>query len=96
MLTITVLINVCMFIERFLIIVPSLSHKNMPFIWHTYSLSLVETLVNVSAFALFALLYVLFTKFFPIVAVTDVRELGVRHVDIELGRTKVHTTTGEE
>ena len=43
MLVVTLLINVCMFIERFLIIVPSLSHKNMPFIWHTYSPSWVET-----------------------------------------------------
>jgi len=96
MLAITLLVNICMYIERFLIIVPSLSHKNMPFIWHTYSPSLVETSVNLGALALFALLYVLFTKFFPIVAVTDVRELGVSHADVELGRGKVHTTTGEE
>ena len=33
MLVISLLINVGMFIERFLIIVPSLSHKNMPFVW---------------------------------------------------------------
>lgn len=96
MLVVSLLINVCMFIERFLIIVPSLSHKNMPFVWHTYSPSLVETSVNVGVVALFALLYALFTKFFPIVAVTDVRELGVRHTDVELGRTKVHSITGEE
>ncbi len=96
MLVVTLLINVCMFIERFLIIVPSLSHKNMPFVWHTYSPSLVESSVNVAALAGFVLLYVLFTKFFPIVAVTDVRELGVRHSDVELGRTKVHSTTGED
>jgi molybdopterin-containing oxidoreductase family membrane subunit len=95
MLGITVLINICMFIERFLIIVPSLSHKNMPFIWHTYSPSVVEVSVNAAALAGFALLYALFTKFFPIVAVTDVRELGVRHADVELGRTKVHSLAGE-
>ncbi|HET7318158.1 MAG TPA: NrfD/PsrC family molybdoenzyme membrane anchor subunit [Nitrospirota bacterium] len=96
MLFVTLLINVCMFIERFLIIVPSLSHKNMPFVWHTYSPSLVESSVNMAALAGFVLLYALFTKFFPIVAVTDVRELGVRHTDVEVGRTKVHSITGEE
>lgn len=96
MLVVTLLINVCMFIERFLIIVPSLSHKNMPFVWHTYSPSLVESSVNMAALAGFVLLYALFTKFFPIVAVTDVRELGVRHTDVEVGRTKVHSITGEE
>jgi Ni/Fe-hydrogenase subunit HybB-like protein len=95
MLVVTLLINVCMFIERFLIIVPSLSHKNMPFVWHAYSPSLVEISVNMAAFAGFILLYALFTKFFPIVAVTDVRELGVRHRDVTLGRAKVHSISEE-
>ena len=35
MLVVSLLVNVGMFIERFLIIVPSLSHKNMPFAWGT-------------------------------------------------------------
>jgi Ni/Fe-hydrogenase subunit HybB-like protein len=96
MLVVTLLINVCMFIERFLIVVPSLSHKNMPFVWHTYSPSLVEISINVAAFAGFVLLYALFTKFFPIVAVTDVRELGVRHTDVRLGRADVHSLAEEE
>ncbi len=95
MLVITVLINICMFIERFLIIVPSLSHKNMPFIWHTYSPSLVEVSVNAAALAGFALLYTLFAKFFPIVAVTDVRELEVRQAEVQFGRTKVPAITGK-
>jgi len=96
MLVVTLLINVCMFIERFLIIVPSLSHKNMPFIWHSYTPSLVEMSVNAAALAGFVLLYVLFAKFFPIMAVTDVRELGVRHADVKIGRADVHTTTEED
>jgi len=96
MLVITLLVNVGMFIERYLIVVPSLSHKNMPFIWGTYSPSWVELSVTAAAFAGFTLLYVLFTKFFPMVALTDVRELGVRHTDVQLGRTQVHSLTGEE
>jgi Ni/Fe-hydrogenase subunit HybB-like protein len=96
MLVITVLVNVGMFIERYLIVVPSLSHKNMPFIWGTYSPSWVELSVTAAAFAGFTLMYVLFAKFFPMVAVTDVRELGVRHADVSLGRAKVHSLTEEE
>ena len=96
MLVITLLVNVGMFIERYLIIVPSLSHKNMPFIWGTYSPSWVELSVTAAAFAGFTLMYVLFAKFFPMVAVTDVRELGVRHADVKLGRAKVHSFTEEE
>ena len=78
MLVVSLLVNVAMFIERFLIIVPSLSHKNMPFAWGSYSPSLVEILVNLAALAGFALLFTLFAKFFPIVAISDVRELEVR------------------
>jgi Ni/Fe-hydrogenase subunit HybB-like protein len=96
MLVITVLVNISMFIERFLIIVPSLSHKNMPFVWGTYSPSWVELSITAAAFAAFSLMYVLFAKFFPMVAVTDVRELGIRHVDVRLGRADVHSITGEE
>jgi Ni/Fe-hydrogenase subunit HybB-like protein len=96
LLGVTLLINVAMFIERFLIIVPSLSHKNMPFAWGSYSPSLVEISVNVMALALFALLYSLFAKFFPIVAVTDVRELEARQGQVQLGRAEIPSLTVED
>src|SRR5574341_418450 len=96
MLVVSLLINVCMFIERYLIIVPSLSHKNMPFIWHTYFPSWVELSVAAAAFAGFALLYTIFAKYFPIMAVTDVRELEVRKAHVPLGRAKLPVVAGEE
>jgi len=96
LLVLTLLINVAMFIERFLIIVPSLSHKNMPFAWGSYSPSWVEISVNVMALALFALLYTLFAKFFPIVAVTDVRELEARRGQVALGRASLPSLPVED
>jgi molybdopterin-containing oxidoreductase family membrane subunit len=96
MLVVSLLINVCMFIERYLIIVPSLSHKNMPFIWHAYAPSWVEMSIAVAAFAGFVLLYALFAKFFPIMAVTDVREFEVRKAEVTLGRAKLPVVAGEE
>ena len=96
MLAVSLLVNVAMFIERFLIIVPSLSHKNMPFIWGSYRPSWVEISVNIAALAGFALLYTIFAKLFPIVAVTDVRELEVLETRVPLGRTEVQTVAGEE
>jgi molybdopterin-containing oxidoreductase family membrane subunit len=96
MLAVSLLINVCMFIERYLIIVPSLSHKNMPFIWHAYAPSWVEMSIAVAAFAGFFLLYALFAKFFPIMAVTDVREFEVRKAEVPLGRAKLPVVAGEE
>jgi molybdopterin-containing oxidoreductase family membrane subunit len=96
MLVVSLLVNICMFIERFLIIVPSLSHKNMPFIWHTYSPSWVEISVNLMAVAIFALLYTIFAKFFPIVAVADVRELEVREGHVPFGRAELPSIAGKE
>jgi len=96
MLVVSLLVNVAMFIERFLIIVPSLSHKNMPFVWGSYRPSWVEISVNVAALAGFALLYTLFAKLFPIVALTDVRELEVRQADVLLGRARLPSIAGKE
>jgi molybdopterin-containing oxidoreductase family membrane subunit len=96
MLVVTLWVNVAMFIERFLIIVPSLSHKNMPFAWGSYSPSWVEISVNIAAVAGFTLLYTLFAKFFPIVAVTDVRELKAREAEVQLGRASVPSIVGKE
>jgi molybdopterin-containing oxidoreductase family membrane subunit len=96
MLVVSLLVNICMFIERFLIIVPSLSHKNMPFIWHTYSPSWVEISVNLMALAIFALLYTIFAKFFPIMAVADVRELEVREGHVPFGRAELPSIAGKE
>ncbi len=96
MLVITVLVNISMFIERYLIIVPSLSHKNMPFVWGAYSPSWVELSVTAAAFAGFTLMYVLFAKFFPMVAVTDVRELEVRLAEVRLGRAKLLSIATKE
>ncbi len=96
MLVVSLLVNVGMFIERFLIIVPSLSHKNMPFAWGSYSPSWVEISVNLAALAGFALLFTLFAKFFPIVALCDVRELETRQTEVPMGRARVTSIVEEE
>jgi len=96
MLAVTLLINMGMFIERFLIIVPSLSHKNMPFVWGTYSPSWVELSVTAAAFAGFALMYTIFAKIFPMVAVSDVHEYESQKALLPLGRTRVPSLVGKE
>jgi len=96
MLLVSLLVNVGMFIERFLIIVPSLSHKNMPFVWGSYSPSWVEISINLAALAGFALLFTLFAKFFPIMAISDVRELEARKAEVTLGRARLPSIAEEE
>lgn len=96
MLTVTLLINLAMFIERFLIIVPSLSHKNMPFAWGGYAPSWVEISITAGAFAGFALMYTLFAKTFPMVAVTDVREHEALRRVVPYGRARLPSLAGKE
>jgi molybdopterin-containing oxidoreductase family membrane subunit len=72
------LICVGMWLERFLIVVPTLAAPRLPYNWRGYSPTWVELSITAGTFAYFVLLYALFTKLFPIVAVWEFKE-GLRH-----------------
>jgi molybdopterin-containing oxidoreductase family membrane subunit len=63
-----------MWLERFLIIVPTLAHPRLEFNWGSYSPTWVEIVLAAGPFGYFVLLYALFTKLFPIVAVWEYKE----------------------
>ena len=67
----TVLVG--MWLERFLIIVPSLGHKYLPYSWGRYQPRPVEIMITVSTFAAMALLYVVFSKVVPIISVWELK-----------------------
>jgi molybdopterin-containing oxidoreductase family membrane subunit len=73
--SITVVIG--MWLERFLIIVPTLSHPKLPFNWHSYRPTWVEVMLTMGPIGYFILLYAVFVKLFPIVAVWEYKE-GLR------------------
>jgi Ni/Fe-hydrogenase subunit HybB-like protein len=60
-----------MWLERFLIIVPSLSRKSMPYSWGTYTPQWPEITIMVAAVAAMALLYLLFSRFVPIISIWE-------------------------
>ena len=60
-----------MWLERFLIIVPALGAKNLPYSYGTYSPQLVEVTITVAAFAAMCLMYMLFAKFVPIISIWE-------------------------
>jgi molybdopterin-containing oxidoreductase family membrane subunit len=62
-----------MWLERFLIIVPSLGHKYLPYSFATYSPQPVEIIIAVATFAAMTLLYVLFAKFVPIISIWELK-----------------------
>jgi molybdopterin-containing oxidoreductase family membrane subunit len=65
----TVLIG--MWLERFLIIIPTLSFGRLASTWGTYSPSWVEISITVATFAAMIALYLIFAKLFPIVSVWE-------------------------
>ncbi len=70
----SVMVNIGMWIKRFVIVVPSLSLPLMPYSWGTYTPTGVEILITVACFAGFALIITLFAKLFPIVSVWEMKE----------------------
>jgi len=65
-----------MWLERFLIIVPSLGHKYLSYSWGTYRPRPVEIIITISTFAAMALLYALFAKLVPIISVWELKVGG--------------------
>jgi molybdopterin-containing oxidoreductase family membrane subunit len=83
--SITVLIG--MFLERLIIVVPSLENPRMPFPTHFYLPSPTEISLFAGAVALFLLGFMLFAKFFPIISVWEIqegRELGIAETEQRL------------
>jgi Ni/Fe-hydrogenase subunit HybB-like protein len=71
----SLVINVGMWSERFVIIIASLAHDSIPFAWGLYRPSWVELSVVAGTFAWFFLWFLLFAKFLPVVSITEVKEL---------------------
>jgi molybdopterin-containing oxidoreductase family membrane subunit len=69
----SVAVLVGMWLERFLIIVPSLAHKSLPYSWGTYSPQPVEIIITCATFAAMGLLYTLFSKFVPIISIWELK-----------------------
>ncbi len=63
-----------MWIERFLIIVPTLANPRLSFVRGNYAPTWVEITITVGTVAYFVLLYLLFTKISPIISIWELKE----------------------
>lgn len=70
----SILINIGMWIERFTIVVPTLIHPRLPYELGQYGPTWVEWSITAAEFAALALLYVIFSKLFPIVSQWEISE----------------------
>ncbi|BBO82838.1 polysulfide reductase chain C [Desulfosarcina ovata subsp. sediminis] len=71
---ISLLVNVGMWYERFVIIIGSVAHDFLPHAWGLYSPSWVEFGIMIGSFCLFFFLFVLFVKHMPSVSMTEMKE----------------------
>jgi len=69
-----ILINIAMWIERFTIIVPSLTRPRLPYSIGVYQPTWIEWSLTLASFAAFILLYVVFAKLFPVISIWELKE----------------------
>ncbi len=62
-----------MWIERFLIVVPSLEQKFLPYAWGSYRPTWVEITLMASGFGMMGLFYLLFAKFVPMISMWELK-----------------------
>jgi len=63
-----------MWLERFTIVLPTLINPRLPYQRGFYHPTWIEFAVTLACFASFILLYILFTKFFPIISIWEIKE----------------------
>lgn len=67
------MVNAGMWFERFVIIVTSLAQDFLPSSWHMYHPSWVEIWTFVGTFGIFLTLFLLFMRFLPMIAMSEVK-----------------------
>ena len=72
--TISIIVNIGMWYERFVIIIGSVAHDFLPYAWGLYRPTLVEYGIMIGSFCLFFFLFVLFVKHMPSVSMTEMKE----------------------
>jgi molybdopterin-containing oxidoreductase family membrane subunit len=71
---ISIFVNIGMWFERFVIIAGSLKVNFIPSQWGTYVPSFTEIMITVGSFAWFVGLFSLYSKFLPVVSMTELKE----------------------
>jgi molybdopterin-containing oxidoreductase family membrane subunit len=69
----SLLVNVGMWFERFVIVVTSLHRDYLPSAWSSYAPTSIEVATLVGSFGLFFTAFLLFCRFVPVIAVAEVK-----------------------
>lgn len=93
----SILVNIGMWLERFLIFVPALARKQ-PFVytWGSYTPSLIEVTIVGSSIAFVGMNMLLFAKFFPLIPLFEAKESQVFTTNMRIGRATVPAVLREQ
>ncbi|TVQ64444.1 MAG: hydrogenase [Phycisphaerales bacterium] len=72
---VTIFVNIGMWFERFVIIVTSLHRDFLPSSWGMYTPTWVEILTFIGSFGIFLSLFLLFVKFLPMMAISEIKNV---------------------
>ena len=87
-----VLINIGMWLERYVIIPIGLSVNRMPFTWRLY-VPAIEIFLTIGTISLFLLLYMLASRLIPLIPVWEVQEGQIAHTLRKVGKAEVPTVS---
>ena len=73
MFALSIVVNIGMWFERFVIVVTSLHRDFLPSSWDYYTPTMVDVFTLVGSFALFFTLFLLFLRYVPMVAIAEVK-----------------------
>src|SRR5690606_19217655 len=72
---ISILVNIGMWYERFVIIVPSLAHSYEPWRFLNYHMSFTEAAILIGSFGWFFMWMLLFLRVFPALSIAEIKEI---------------------
>ena len=81
---ISILVNVGMWLERFVIVVASLARDYMPSAWHIFVPTIWDYAILFGSIGLFFLLFLLFVRTLPVISISEIKvNLIMRRLKIE-------------
>ena len=86
-------INIGMWLERFLVIVPTLTRPRLPFSQGLYHPTWVEWSITLACFAGLILLYLIFAKLFPVISIWEMEESKEKAIQEVTERFKSYQPT---
>jgi molybdopterin-containing oxidoreductase family membrane subunit len=89
----SIFINIGMWFERFVIVVPSLSHEFEPWQWGGYAPTWVDFGILLGSFGWFFMWFLLFIKQLPVMAIAEIKEVippAMKHAHHTESQAKEH------